>query len=103
MQSIDVPASPRARVMKFLDAFEAAPNDADIEFRSGHVGNDPAIVVGINGVNYGLLATEAITVAEIMEDAMRKFPSDPRNDELPNMIMGLREAAKQTQSIPHPE
>ena len=95
MQSLDVPASPRERVMRFLAAFEAAPNDADIKLRIGHVGDTAAVVIGIDNINYGLLATEAVMVAKIMEDTMQQFPMDSRSDELPNIIMGLREAAKQ--------
>lgn len=96
---LTVSASPRARVMTFLKEFEAAPNDADLELRIGQMETGaPAVVISINESKHGFTAKEARTVAEIAEDTMKAFPNDPRNGELPNLILMLRHGAAQAEA-----
>jgi hypothetical protein len=94
MKQVVVPASPKQRVLAFLKAFREAPNDADIEIRTGRTEDGiPSILVSIGRDDHALLATEARTVADIMERTMNELSGLPEARELPNMIMGLRAGA----------
>lgn len=94
MRQMEVPASPKVRVLAFLKAFQAAPNDTDIEIRTGKTEDGTSsILVSIGKDDYGLLASEARKVADIMEDTMNLYPKAPEAAELPNIIMGLRAGA----------
>jgi hypothetical protein len=87
----EVPASPKVRVLAFLEAFHKAPNDADIDIRIGASGaGEPALMVSFQGTDHALLASEARTIAQIMEESMHAHPEDPEGMTLPNIIMGLR-------------
>lgn len=93
---LQTPASPRARVAAFLDAFREAPDDADIDIRIGQsAAGDPAVMVTISGGNHAFTAAEARWLARVMEEAMRAWPDDPEAATLPNIIMGLRLGADQ--------
>lgn len=95
MRTIETPASPRARVLGFLDAFQKAPNDADIEISLGmDEAQRPALLISVGRSNHCLLVTEARKVADIMEEAMRANPNDPEARTLPNTIMGIRAACQ---------
>lgn len=88
-------------MMTFLAAFRDAPNDADIDMRIGGTEDgEPAILVSISngGGDHAMMASEARTLAGIMEDTMREFPNDPESAALPNIIMGLRAAADKAAS-----
>ena len=91
--------SPKLRVMEFIDHFHAAPNDADIEIRIGSSEREPAILISFCGSSHAFLVTEARTVADIMEDAMRAHPEDPEGATLPNIIMGIRHACDEAQKL----
>lgn len=91
MKPITAPASPRARVVKFLEEFRDAPNDADIEVRIGSDGTGkPAILVTIGGSDHAFMVPEARKLADIMEEVMRKQSDNPEVATLPNLIMCLR-------------
>lgn len=94
-----VPASAKTRVMAFLYAFHEADNDADIEVRVGKSGaGEAALLVSLQGSEHALMVAEARKVADIMEDAMNAYPGDPESRTLPNIIMALRQGAKQAES-----
>lgn len=96
MNQMTAPASPRARVLGFIEAFHAAPNDADIAVRIGaDAAGTPAVIVSIGRANHALMVDEARSVAEIMENAMNTFPNDPESRTLPNIIMALRAGCDQ--------
>lgn len=95
MRVVETLASPRARVLGFLDAFQAAPNDADIEISIGmDEAQKPALLISIGRSSHCLLVTEARKVADIMEEAMRANPNEPEAKTLPNIIMGIRAACQ---------
>lgn len=106
MRSMEIPASRRMRIMKFIDAFHAAPNDADIEIKIGAIDDgQAAVLVTINGSGYGLTVTEARKVADTMEEVMNAHPADPEGATLPNIIMALRfgsDAAESARTPPAP-
>ena len=102
-RALEVPASPKARVMKFLDAFHNAPNDADIDIRIGRSATgDPAVLVSISsGGDYAMMVSEASTLADIMEESMRAHPNDPEGATLPNIIMALRAGCDEAERERH--
>ncbi len=104
-KEVTTSASPRERVLSFIQAFHDAPNDADIEIRGGQsaVDSTPAILISISGSgDHVLMLHEARKVAEVMEDAMRAHPEDPEGKTLPNMIMALRAACDKAASSAKP-
>ena len=87
----EVSASPKKRVLDFIDAFHYARDDADIDIRIGaSEAGEPAILVSFEGTEHTLFVSEARTVAQIMEESMNAYPEDPEGATLPNIIMGLR-------------
>jgi hypothetical protein len=82
-------------ILMFLKDFEAAPNDTDIEIRTGHIRIDGPclVVVGMCGKNTVFSPRAADLLASMMEDAVRQSPNDPAADTLSNIIMGLRQGA----------
>jgi hypothetical protein len=94
VRQMEVAASPKTRVLAFIKAFRDAPNDADIEVRTGKTEDGiPAILVSIGKNDHAMLASEARIVAGIMEKTMWEFPNSHQSSELPNIIMGLRAGA----------
>ncbi len=91
-RQIIAPAAALPRLMRFLDAFHEAPNDADIEIRGGSSeSGETALLVAISGGGeHVLMCNEARKVADIMEDVMRAHPNEPESATLPNIIMALR-------------
>jgi hypothetical protein len=80
--------------MNFVGQYLDAPNDADIEFRTGTTeSGEAAVAVSVGGKMHGFTAKEARIVAEIMESALNAHPNEPDAKGLPNAIMGLRMAA----------
>jgi len=91
---VTAPSDPFTRCMMFVDAYLAAPNDADIEFRIGaDERGTPAVLVSINSAPYGFTVSEARSVALILESALNAHSNEPDAKGLPNAIMGLRAAA----------
>jgi hypothetical protein len=91
---LEAPADPFKRCMSFVGEYLDAPNDADIEFRTGKMeSGESAIAVSVNGKMHGFTAKEARIVADIMESALNAHPAEPEAKGLPNAIMGLRAAA----------
>jgi len=91
---LTTPADPFTRCMAFVDEYLSAPNDADIEFRIGaDTKGNAAVAVSVNGKQHGFLASEARTVADIMESALKAHPTHPDAKGLPNAIMSLRHTA----------
>lgn len=91
---MEVAASPKARVLAFLKAYENAPNDADVEIRTGKSEDgDPAIMVSIGSDNHALFAWEARKIADIMERVLNENPDNPETEALPNIILALRAGA----------
>lgn len=103
MRQMEMPASPRARVFAFMEAFRRAPNDADIEIRGGTTEDgEPAILVTISGGgDHAFTVREARKIADIMETTMRELPGHPASATLPNIIMGLREGCDRVEQITH--
>jgi hypothetical protein len=97
-QKMEVAASPKTRVLAFLEAFHEAPNDADIEVRTGRgERGEPAILVSIGASRHVLFAVEARKIAEVMEATMNEYPNEPETATLPNIIMVLRAGADEAQ------
>lgn len=86
------PADPRRRAMAFLDAYIAAPADADLEIRGGvDEAGSPALAVRLSGVDHCFTTSEARKVADVAESTMRRFPDGA--DQWSNLIVALRGAA----------
>ncbi len=96
---MEATAATMPRILAFVDAFKAAPNDADIEIRTGTFGNTAAILVSISsgGGDHAMTVTEGRMLAKIMEETMNKFPNDPEAATLPNLIMALRAGCDQAE------
>ena len=85
MGSMETPASPRDRAQSFLAAFIAAPNDADIEIRTGHSeAGQPAVFISIDGKMYvaggrfGLgFDSELTDILEIYDPATNAWTTGP--------------------------
>lgn len=91
---VTAPSDPFTRSISFLDAYLAAPDDADIEFRIGaDERGTAAVLVSINSAPYGFTSKEARIVADIFESALNAHPKERDAKGLPNAIMGLRAAA----------
>lgn len=92
MATLEAPADPRKRVMDFLDAFIAAPPDADLEIMGGmDEHGDPAMAIRMLGKLHGFTTDEARKVADVAESTMRKFPDGAKI--WANLILALRGAA----------
>lgn len=99
----EVTASPKARIMAFLDAFHRASNNADIDIRIGaSEAGEPAVLVSFEGTEHALFVSEARTVAQVMEESMNAHPEDPEGATLPNIIMGLRHGCDAAERAAHP-
>lgn len=96
MMKLEVNADVQSRAMAFLDAYIAAPSDAELTIHHAIDGEGtPAMVIGLCGVKHGFTAQEARSVAAVAESTMRKFP-----DGAPiwaNLILALRAAANSTE------
>lgn len=92
----------KAAILAFIRDFQDAPNDADIEIRTGSpaTGGPCYVVVTLSGKNTAFLPDDADKLALIMDDAMRRFPSEPAAMTLPNIIMGLRQGAAVARATP---
>ena len=85
-------ADPRKRGIAFLDAFMAAPADADIEIRGVRDEHgSPALAITLCGTLHAFTCAEARIVADIAEDTMRKFPQSA--NVWSNLIVALRGAS----------
>lgn len=93
MKEVAAPASPKARVLSFIDAFRRAPNDADIEISLGmDAAYKAALMVNVAGSIHILYVDEARRLADTMERSMNECSTDPESATLPNIIMMLRMA-----------
>lgn len=94
MKTIEQPADVRTRFLAFMKAFEAAPNDADIDIHVGQMaGGEPALVIVLAGDGHAFTTKEARVIAEIAEESMNACASDPRSVEFQNLILALRMGA----------
>lgn len=94
MRTVSVSGSPSSRAIAFIDAFERAPNDADIEFRIGQSDkSEPGVLVSFQGTDHAFTTSEARVLADVFENTLNKFPDVPETRSLPNMILGFRMAA----------
>ena len=97
---LTLPSNPYERAIAFLEEFEAAPNDADIDIHTGIMeSGEPAVVVIIDGgKGHGFTTKEARSLAKIAEAAMNDAPNDPRANEFPNLIVMLRMGADKSEA-----
>ena len=95
MKQINVPARPVDRMLAFLAEYQAVDHNDEMELRIGRMGEDqatskPAIVITLKGKQHGFTSSEARTIANMADDALRQFPDYPNAAGLPNLILLLR-------------
>jgi hypothetical protein len=92
MKAVTAPASSKERIAALLDAYRAAPPDADIEILMGRTeGGIPSICVCIEGGGeHPFLAIEAQAVAVAIEKVL---PPEWFKGNIPALAAALRTAA----------
>ncbi len=97
------PASPVERANNLMHAWLAAPSDTEVLVKSGHTDEgDPAILIIIDHDDENqhiFTASEARIVANLAEEALRRFPDDAQDQSIPELIVALRHGADEAERI----
>lgn len=99
MQQLTTDADPRKRIKKFLRSYRNAPGGMDIAMKIGRVAEtgESAVLIGIGKTMHAFTVEEARHLADVAEDALRKYPQAAESEGIPDLIIGLRYAADQAE------